>query len=131
MFPCCAAVLLGPLQCLTFLLNQGLLAAALGAFWAEQAPWIISVPVAALVRVAGTLAYICLSSWTVNENLFALLMSNVYALLVRPKSPLCNHCLSVDWSVNRKAACLQALLSRSHTALLHRCFCMGTIRCLA
>lgn len=78
--PC--AVLLGPLQSLTFLLNQGLLAATLGSFWAGQAHWAVSVPAAALVRVAGTLAYITLSSWTMNENLFALLMSNVYALLV-------------------------------------------------
>ncbi len=76
------AVLLGPLQCLTFLLNQGLMAATLGAFWSVQAYWAISVPAAALVRVTGTLAYIMLSSWTMNENLFALLMSNVYALLV-------------------------------------------------
>ena len=75
-------MLLGPLQSLTFLLNQGLLAATLGSFWAGQAHWAVSVPAAALVRVSGTLAYIMLSSWTMNENLFALLMSNVYALLV-------------------------------------------------
>jgi hypothetical protein len=80
---CPCAVLLGPLQSLTFLLNQGLLAATLGTFWAGQAHWAVSVPAAALVRVGGTLAYITLSSWTMNENLFALLMSNVYALLVR------------------------------------------------
>ena len=79
---CLGAVLLGPLQSLTFLLNQGLLAATLGSFWAGQAHWAVSVPAAALVRVGGTLAYIMLSSWTMNENLFALLMSNVYALLV-------------------------------------------------
>ena len=78
-----SAVLLGPLQCLTFLLNHGLLAAALGAFWSVQAHWALSVPAAALVRVGGQLAYIALTSWTINENLFALLMSNVYSLLVR------------------------------------------------
>ena len=81
-----AAVLLGPLQSCTFLLNQGLLAATLGAFWSAQAHWAISVPAAALVRVTGTLAYIVLSSWTMNENLFALLLSNVYALLVSSTS---------------------------------------------
>lgn len=80
------AVLLGPLQCLTFLLNHGLLAASLGAFWSVQAHWALSVPAAALVRVGGQLAYIALTSWTLNENLFALLMSNVYSLLVRAKS---------------------------------------------
>ncbi|CAK0783478.1 hypothetical protein CVIRNUC_006677 [Coccomyxa viridis] len=74
-------VLLGPLQCLTFLLNHGLLAASLGAFWSVQAHWALSVPAAALVRVGGQLTYIALTSWTLNENLFALLMSNVYSLL--------------------------------------------------
>ena len=82
------AVLLGPLQCLTFLLNHGLLAASLGAFWSVQAHWALSVPAAALVRVGGQLAYIALTSWTLNENLFALLMSNVYSLLVRGASLL-------------------------------------------
>ena len=88
---CVAAVLLGPLQSCTFLLNQGLLAATLGAFWSAQAHWAISVPAAALVRVTGTLGYIVLSSWTMNENLFALLLSNVYALLV--SALLCPHSL--------------------------------------
>ena len=82
------ALLLGPLQCLTFLLNHGLLAASLGAFWSVQAHWALSVPAAALVRVGGQLAYIALTSWTLNENLFALLMSNVYSLLVRGASLL-------------------------------------------
>ena len=81
-------MLLGPLQCLTFLLNHGLLAASLGAFWSVQAHWALSVPAAALVRVGGQLAYIALTSWTLNENLFALLMSNVYSLLVRAASLL-------------------------------------------
>ena len=76
-------MLLGPLQALTYLLNQGAMAACLGAFFAARAPWALSVPATAAVRVAGTLAYIGVSSWTMNENLFALLMTNVYALLVR------------------------------------------------
>ena len=77
-----AAVLMGPLSCTTYLLNQGLLAATLGACWAKQVHWGVSVPVGALVRVGGSLLYIALSSWTMNENLFALLMSNIYSLLV-------------------------------------------------
>ena len=89
------AVLLGPLQCLTFLLNHGLLAASLGAFWSVQAHWALSVPAAALVRVGGQLAYIALTSWTINENLFALLMSNVYSLLVRA-GPTRGICLAVS-----------------------------------
>ena len=112
---CAAAVLLGPLQSCTFLLNQGLLAATLGAFWSAQANWVVSVPVAALVRVAGTLAYIMLSSWTMNENLFALLMSNVYALLVSLSSSSSLPSLSSD---NEKSAAmrLEAFDLDSHAA---------------
>jgi hypothetical protein len=75
-------VLLGPLQALTYLLVQGLMAACLGACWVRGVHWGLSIPAAAAVRVAGTLAYIGLSSWTMGENLFALLMTNVYSLLV-------------------------------------------------
>jgi hypothetical protein len=78
------AVLLGPLQSLTYLLNSGMLAATLGAVWVMRAHWSLTVPIAALVRVAGTLLYLVLYSWTMNENLFALLMTTVYALLVPP-----------------------------------------------
>ena len=84
--PCCLparAVLLGPLQALTYVLNQGLMAACLGACWSRGVPWAASIPATAAVRVGGTLAYIGLSSWTLNENLFSLLMTNVYSLLVR------------------------------------------------
>jgi len=64
-------VLLGPVQAATYLLNHGLLAGALGG------------PAAAAVRVAGQLGFIALSGWTMNENLWALLLTNVFSLLVR------------------------------------------------
>jgi hypothetical protein len=77
------AVLLGPVQAATYLLNHGLLAGALGGLLAGRAPWALGVPAAAAVRVAGQLGFIALSGWTMNENLWALLLSNVFALLVR------------------------------------------------
>lgn len=82
-FSCAPAVLQGPLQSLTFLLNQGLLAALLGALWSMRVHWALSVLTGAFVRVAGMLAYVVVSSWVMNENLFSILMANIYSLLVR------------------------------------------------
>jgi len=76
-------VLLGPVQAATYLLNHGLLAGALGGLLAGRAPWALGVPAAAAVRVAGQLGFIALSGWTMNENLWALLLTNVFSLLVR------------------------------------------------
>ena len=76
-------VLLGPLRAVSYVLMHGLLAASLGSLWRLRAPWALSVPVGALVRVGGQLAYLALSSATMNENLFAVMLSNVHALLVR------------------------------------------------
>lgn len=76
------AVLQGPLQSLTYLLNQGLLAATLGASWSMGVHWVVSVSTGAFVRVAGMMAYVLMSSWVMNENLFSVLMTNIYSLLV-------------------------------------------------
>ena len=76
-------MLLGPVQAATYLLNHGLMAGALGALLARRAPWSVGIPAAAAVRVAGQLGFLALSSWTLNENLVALLLSNVYSLLAR------------------------------------------------
>ena len=78
-------MLLGPVQAATYLLNHGLLAGTLGALLARRAPWALGVPLAAGVRVAGQLGFLALSSWTINENLWALLLTNVYSLLVRAR----------------------------------------------
>ena len=83
------AVLLGPVQSATYLLNHGLMAGALGALLARRTPWAVGIPVAAGVRVAGQLGFLALSSWTLNENLVALLLSNVYSLLVRAPVLIC------------------------------------------
>jgi hypothetical protein len=74
-------VLLGPLRAVAYCLYHGLLAAALGGAWRSGLPWAATVPLGALVRVGGQLAYIALSSATLNENLFAVLLANVHALL--------------------------------------------------
>ncbi|KAK9905014.1 hypothetical protein WJX75_007808 [Coccomyxa subellipsoidea] len=74
-------VLQGPLQSLTYLLNQGLLAATLGASWSMGVHWVVSVSTGAFVRVAGMMAYVLMSSWVMNENLFSILMTNIYSLL--------------------------------------------------
>lgn len=79
---CSCAVLQGPLQSLTYLLNQGLLAATLGAFWSMHVHWAISVSTGAMVRVGGMMTYVLVSSWIMNENLFTIALTQVYALLV-------------------------------------------------
>lgn len=74
-------MLLGPLRAVTYALMHGILAASLGTLWRWQAPWALSIPLGAVIRMAGQLGYLMLSSVTMNENLFAVLLANVHALL--------------------------------------------------
>jgi hypothetical protein len=74
-------VLLGPLRALSYVFLHGLLAATLGTLWRWRVGWWASICAGALVRMAGQLAYLILSSITMNENLFAVMLSNVHALL--------------------------------------------------
>ncbi len=76
-----AAVLMGPVRAATYLLVYGVLSLTLGLCWALRLPWLLSVPLGALARIAGYFAYIALSSFVTNENLLALMMTNVYSLL--------------------------------------------------
>lgn len=87
------AVLLGPIQAAAYLLNHGFMGAALGAMWRCGSPWWLSIPVGTLVRVGGTLAYIALSSWALNENLFLLVLGNIYSLVVRVTAL---HCAALE-----------------------------------
>lgn len=57
----------------------------LGAAWAWRASWALSVPLGALAKVGGTLGGIGLACFTLHENLFAVLLNNVYSLVVRPE----------------------------------------------
>ena len=92
------AVLLGPLRAVTYVCMHGLLAGALGSLWARGSPahsnapagsggrrasaaWWLGVLAAALVRMGGQFAYLLFSSLTLNENLFAIMLSNVHGLL--------------------------------------------------
>lgn len=74
-------VLLGPIQAATYALNYGALAATLGAAWAVGTPWPLAWATGTAVRVGGTAAYVCLTGWTLGEDLWALLLSNVGALV--------------------------------------------------
>jgi hypothetical protein len=80
--PFSAAVLLGPLRAITYVLMHGMLAAALGSMWVWQWPWGLSIISGAVLRMAGQLGYLVLSSLTMNENLFAVMLANVHNLLV-------------------------------------------------
>ena len=77
------AVLLGPLQAVTYFLSYGTAAWAMGSLWVLRSPWWLSVAVASLVRMASILGYVAFTSWTVNENMFRLLVTNVHSLVVR------------------------------------------------
>jgi hypothetical protein len=77
------AVLLGPLRAVTYVLLHGGLAAALGSMWAAGWSWSASVLAGAALRMSGQLGYLLLSSVTMNENLFAVMLANVHNLLVR------------------------------------------------
>jgi len=74
-------ILMGPVRAVSYVLLYGMLAFVLGTCWSLRLPWAVSIPAGAAARIAGYFAYIALSSWVTNENLLALMMSNVHALL--------------------------------------------------
>lgn len=76
-------VLLGPLRAVTYVLMHGMTAAALGSMWVWKWPWLASVAVGSASRMAGQMGYLVLSSATMNENLFAVMVANVHNLMVR------------------------------------------------
>lgn len=80
---CCSAVLLGPIQSLSYLLNYGLVAAAMGSLWHKRVRWWLTVAICSGVRVAGQAGMLLVSSWAMNENLFVLVLHNLHSLLVR------------------------------------------------
>jgi len=76
------AVLLGPIRAVTYFFMHGLLAVSLGTLWHWRAHWGITLVTGSITRLLGTLGYFFVTSWTLNEDLFSLLLSNVYSLLV-------------------------------------------------
>lgn len=71
----------GPFKALTYLFNHGIISFVLGACWSQHLPWVVSIPLGALARVAGSLSYLLLSSWMFNENLLQLILNNMLQLL--------------------------------------------------
>lgn len=80
------SVLLGPLRATTYMLVHGLFAATLGLCWKLRVNWWLSVLLGGLVRMGGQVMYLALTSLTMNENLFVVLLGNIYAMLVRQTS---------------------------------------------
>ncbi|MEW5299004.1 MAG: hypothetical protein WDW38_004916 [Sanguina aurantia] len=74
-------VLLGPLKAMSYVLMHGGLAATMGSLWHAKTNWWLSVLVLAVVRMGGQMSYLIMSSVTMNENLFALMLTNVYSML--------------------------------------------------
>jgi hypothetical protein len=62
---------------------HGLTSAALGTMWVWRWPWAVSVLAGSVLRMAGQMGYLLLSSFTMNENLFAVMVANVHNLMVR------------------------------------------------
>ncbi|EFJ47259.1 hypothetical protein VOLCADRAFT_81593 [Volvox carteri f. nagariensis] len=81
-------VLLGPLRAMSYLFLHGLLAATLGSLWSSRVGFWPGVVAGALVRMCGQLSYLVMSSVTMNENMFALLLSNVYNMLDQASAAL-------------------------------------------
>ena len=65
------------------MLNHGILSAALCTFWSRRAPVLLMIPLCAALRVLGQAGSIVVSSWALQENIFALIVNNLYSLLVR------------------------------------------------
>ena len=76
-------MLLGPLRALDYFFSHGLLAVVLGAIWHWKSHWSISLVVGAVTRLVGLLGYFYITAWMLKEDLFSLLLNNVYSLLVR------------------------------------------------
>lgn len=79
--PC--SVLLGPLRAASYLWLHGLLAATLGSLWKARCGFWTCIAAGAAVRMLGQFAYLLMSSVMMNENMWALMLSNIYNMLVR------------------------------------------------
>lgn len=76
-------LLLGPVRAVTYLFMHGMVAVCLGAMWHWRAYWGVSLVFGSIIRLLGTLGYLAVTSWILNEDLFALLLANVYSLMDR------------------------------------------------
>lgn len=76
-------LLLGPIRAVSYVLMHGLLAVCLGALWCWRAHWRVTLLTGSLIRLLGIIGYLVVTSWTLNEDLFSLLLANVYSFLDR------------------------------------------------
>ncbi|PNW81039.1 hypothetical protein CHLRE_07g340150v5 [Chlamydomonas reinhardtii] len=74
-------VLLGPLRAASYLWLHGLLAATLGSLWKARCGFWTCIAAGAAVRMLGQFAYLLMSSVMMNENMWALMLSNIYNML--------------------------------------------------
>ena len=73
---------MGPLQAVSYLLQHGCTAWALGTGWHLRFPWWLSILTASLVRMLGTIGFLAFTSWTLNENVYRLIVTQVHSLVV-------------------------------------------------
>ncbi|KAI8111256.1 hypothetical protein M9434_004828 [Picochlorum sp. BPE23] len=74
-------ILMGPVRGVTYMLVYGFLSVALGITFRLNVPWVLSVPLSAVVRLLGQWLYILVTSWVTRENLIELLVTNAQTLL--------------------------------------------------
>lgn len=117
-------MLLGPLRALDYFFSHGLLAVVLGAIWHLKSHWSVSLMVGAVTRLVGLLGYFYITAWMLKEDLFSLLLNNVYSLLVRHAS----HMLK-----RSQIACMHQISMLLHVSVLPnqlQPFCWVSIACL-
>lgn len=73
---------MGPLQAVSYLLQHGCTAWALGTGWHYKLPWWLSIVSASVVRMLGTIGFLAFTSWALNENVYRILVTQIHALVV-------------------------------------------------
>lgn len=100
-------------------LAAGSLGLSIGLLWRVNSPWSVSLPVTALVRSVGVVASLAASSLLLRENVMALVVAQLHALLEQI-------CLTMDFAqvpelswVYSFAGVLILVNSLCYTVLLH------------
>lgn len=110
-------VLLGPIQSLSYLLNYGLVAAAMGSLWHKRVRWWLTVAICSGVRVAGQAGMLLVSSWAMNENLFVLVLHNLHSLLDQ-----CSAILGTSGAPEPTVIAVVAAFMLAFNSLIYLCF---------
>jgi len=74
------AILAGLQRAISYVLIHGLMALALSIMWSMKLPWRVSIPVASVVRSAGMLLSLGISSCLLRENLLAMVAAQMSTL---------------------------------------------------